>query len=139
MIPVELTAFDAVVNESGVQLTWKTVCETNNAGFEVQHRKEETFEKVGFVREAGTTSQPQRYRFQVGDLAPGQYAFRLKQVDVDGSSKFGPAVEVGVRARLLFRPPSEPDCQHRSLHSRGPQERNRQCLRGAWPVRADGL
>lgn len=101
VIPVELASFDAVVEKTNVLLTWETASETNNAGFEVQHRKEGTFTKVGFVRGAGTTSQPQSYRFRLEELSPGQHAFRLKQIDVDGSSEFGPTVEVAVRARIL--------------------------------------
>ena len=37
-LPVELTAFDAIVNKGEVLLQWETASELNNAGFEVQHK-----------------------------------------------------------------------------------------------------
>jgi len=33
-----LVAFDAVIDGREVLLTWKTASETNNAGFDVEHR-----------------------------------------------------------------------------------------------------
>lgn len=96
VLPVELTSFDAVVNGSDVRLEWQTASETNNAGFEVQHRRDGTFEKVGFVEGAGTTTEPQSYQFRLEDLSPGPHAFRLKQIDIDGSVEFSPTVEVAV-------------------------------------------
>lgn len=101
VLPVELTSFDAVVNGSNVLLTWTTASETNNSGFEVQRRKDEAFEKVGFVEGAGTTTQSQSYRFRLTDLSPGRHAFRLKQIDLDGSAEFSPPVEATVRDRVL--------------------------------------
>jgi hypothetical protein len=123
VLPVELTSFDAVVNGSNVLLTWTTASETNNSGFEVQHRKDEAFEKVGFVDGAGTTTQSQSYRFRLTDLSPGQHAFRLKQVDLDGSVEFGPTVETTIRARVLseIRPNPASDRAQLTLSVKTPQ------------------
>lgn len=101
VLPVELTSFDAVVNGTDVVLTWTTASETNNAGFEVQHRTDTGFEKVSFVEGVGTTTEAQNYRFRVTELSPGQHTFRLKQVDLDGSVEFGPTVDATVRARVV--------------------------------------
>jgi hypothetical protein len=35
---------------------------------------------------AGTTSQPQDYRFRTEPLAPGRHTFRLVQIDLDGTA-----------------------------------------------------
>lgn len=104
VLPVELTSFDVVTDGTAALLTWTTASETNNAGFAVQHRKgqsqtESGFAKVGFVDGVGTTTQAQTYEFRLSGLSPGQHAFRLKQVDLDGSVEFGPTVEVSVRVR----------------------------------------
>lgn len=97
VLPVELTSFEAVVNNQNVLLEWRTASETNNAGFEVQHRAVEHFTSVGFVEGAGTTSEPQHYRFRMVDLDAGLHAFRLKQVDVGGASELTAPVTVEIR------------------------------------------
>ena len=87
-LPVELTRFDAQRTERGVQLRWRTASEQNNAGFRVQRRSDEgTWSTIGRRDGAGTTSQPQRYRFADTDLpyAADTLAYRLKQTDTDGA------------------------------------------------------
>lgn len=39
-LPVELTRFEARVDQDQVHLSWQTATETNNAGFEIQHAAE---------------------------------------------------------------------------------------------------
>ena len=97
-LPVELVQFDAVADEADVHLSWQTTSETSNAGFEVQHRRGEaaSFVQAGFVQGAGTTTEVQRYRYQIADLPPGQHTFRLKQVDFDGSVQYSNEVAVEI-------------------------------------------
>ncbi len=103
-LPVELVAFDAVVNGTEVRLAWKTASETNNAGFEVQHTPGAAtvhatalpWETLGFVEGYGTTEQPRSYTYRVEDLAPGRHVFRLKQIDFDGTFEYHAEVEVVV-------------------------------------------
>ena len=97
LLPVELASFAAVQNARDVVLTWRTASETNNAGFEVQHRTDGPFRAVGFVEGVGTTSEPQQYRFRHADASAGTHAFRLKQVDVGGASSLSPVVTVTVQ------------------------------------------
>lgn len=96
MLPVELVAFDALLDGNTAVLTWRTVSETNNAGFEVQHRAAQAYEVLGFVEGAGTTLVPQDYVYTVSGLSPGPHRFRLKQVDYDGTLEYSPEVEVVV-------------------------------------------
>jgi surface protein len=96
-LPVELAGFDATSDHEAVHLTWNTVSETDNAGFEVQRRPDgaEAWTDVGFVEGAGTTDQPRQYRYTVEkDLAPGTHHFRLRQVDTDGSAHLSRAITV---------------------------------------------
>lgn len=96
-LPVELSHFSAVLDGDLVTLSWRTASETNNAGFEVQHRYYDgVFEPVGFVEGHGTTLEPRDYRYQIRDIDPGRYVFRLKQVDYDGTFEYSPEVEVFV-------------------------------------------
>ena len=91
-LPVEIGTFDALSDGADVTLAWTTTSEKQNAGFEVQHKVNDTFEAMGFMEGAGTTSQPQTYSFRADDLAPGQHTFRLKQIDLDGSFHYSPTV-----------------------------------------------
>jgi len=86
-LPVELAGFDARLDGSDAVLSWRTLSETNNAGFDVQVASGEAdFLTVGSVDGAGTTTEPQRYTFRVPNLDPGVHRFRLRQVDVDGTT-----------------------------------------------------
>lgn len=96
-LPVELVAFDAVADGRSVLLRWQTASETNNAGFRVQQRRGDgPFEPVGFVPGAGTTTETQAYQHRIDELAPWAYAFRLQQVDTDGTVHPSPVVEATV-------------------------------------------
>jgi hypothetical protein len=98
-LPVELTAFDAVVQgDAAALLTWRTSSETNNAGFAVEHRApgQTRFQEVAFVEGAGTTTEAQTYRHRTEPLAAGAHAFRLRQLDFDGTPTPSPVVEVTV-------------------------------------------
>ncbi len=94
-LPVELSAFDVTLDGDRARLTWATASETNNAGFEIQTRRdgEAAYSRVGYVEGYGTTNEPQAYSYQVADLSYGTYSFRLKQIDFDGGFSFSPAIE----------------------------------------------
>ena len=96
-VPVELTAFDAVTDGRDVLLSWATASETNNAGFDVEVRSAEAdWQRLAFVDGFGTTSEAQRYTFRAEGLTPGLHAFRLRQVDFDGTATLTSEVEVAV-------------------------------------------
>ena len=99
VLPVELTHFTASRTESGVELQWRTASETNNSGFEVQHAPGDSTSRgpwtsLGFVDGAGTTQVPQTYRFRATDVDPGRHRFRLKQVDLDGTTRVSAVVSI---------------------------------------------
>jgi hypothetical protein len=94
-LPVELTAFEALRSGENVTLGWRTASETNNSGFEVQHRRDgESWSTLTFVEGAGTTTNPQSYRYQTDELKYGTHKFRLTQVDRDGSQSKSETVNV---------------------------------------------
>ncbi|WP_022836835.1 T9SS type A sorting domain-containing protein [Salisaeta longa] len=97
-LPVELTAFTATANGQAVTLRWQTASETNNAGFYVQHRAPgASWSTLRFVEGAGTTTTPQRYAFTAEALSPGTHAFRLRQVDLDGTATLSDLRTITVR------------------------------------------
>ncbi|GAB5518552.1 MAG: hypothetical protein RhofKO_08030 [Rhodothermales bacterium] len=104
VLPVELTMFEAKANQDDVLLQWHTVSETNNAGFEIEHRAEEhVWKRLNFVSGQGNTLEAQAYRYTVPNLAPGVHSFRLKQVDYDGTFAYSPEVEISVAVAETYR------------------------------------
>jgi len=97
VVPVELTSFTASVIENNVTLNWITATELNNSGFDVLRSTEETvWEKIGFVAGFGTTTEIHSYSFVDENLASGQYTYRLKQVDYDGTFELSDVINVEV-------------------------------------------
>ena len=101
-LPVELTAFDAALDDGAVQLRWATASETNNAGFEIERAVNGTegWTQIGFVKGAGTTNAPRQYRFADAQLpfTATRATYRLRQVDTDGAFAYSPEVEVALNA-----------------------------------------
>ncbi|GAA4381535.1 alpha-amylase domain-containing protein [Hymenobacter koreensis] len=93
-LPVSLAEFTAQRQGSGVLLTWATVAEKNNAGFEVEKSADgRAFRRIGQVSGQGTTAARQQYRFLDADAAPAAY-YRLRQLDTDGTATFSAPVFV---------------------------------------------
>lgn len=97
-VPVELVTFTAEVSRDIVELAWTTATESNNFGFEVQRQKlpDGQWFEIGFVSGAGTTSEPISYEFADVGISPGDYAYRLRQIDTDGAFEFSPVLHVVV-------------------------------------------
>jgi hypothetical protein len=97
-LPVELAAFDAnVTDDRSVRLQWQTTSETGNSGFRVQRSVSGTsWSTLGRVEGAGTTDEPQSYRFTDSSVpyASDSLQYRLAQVDVDGTANFSDPVTV---------------------------------------------
>lgn len=92
-LPVELApAFNAIAHGASVTLHWRTLSESNNAGFEVQHQQGSHFEPLGFVEGYGTSVVARNYQFEIKDLPPGRHVFRLKQIDFNGGFEYSPEI-----------------------------------------------
>jgi hypothetical protein len=102
VLPVELSAFEAVKDGRDAVLRWRTASETNNSGFAVQQLREGAFHEIAFLAGAGTTSRPQRYNYRVRNLEPGVHTFRLEQMDFDGAATPSHAVEVTIPLATSF-------------------------------------
>ena len=115
-LPVEITSFSANAHGTNVELSWATATELSNHGFEVQRTvisdqssvnssqivnrksKIENWAKVAFVEGAGTSNAPKSYTYHDVASSAGKYAYRLKQIDHDGSFKYSGQVE----AQIVF-------------------------------------
>jgi hypothetical protein len=103
IIPVELTSFAASVNGTSVNLNWSTATELNNSGFEIERKSSSsTWTKIGFVAGHGTTSEAKNYSYSDNNLSTGNYSYRLKQVDFDGTYEYSNIVEADIVAVEKF-------------------------------------
>ena len=89
-LPIQLTSFAANAEGSGVALSWQTASEINNFGFEVEKdtaRLRQIFTAIphSFIPGHGTTLVPQTYTFVDSNATAGTWAYRLKQIDLDGT------------------------------------------------------
>ncbi len=107
-LPVELQSFKAT-NQKGstVELEWSTATEVNNYGFEIERKviksgKENSeinsdWEKVAFIEGAGNSNSTKVYSFKDKNPVGGTvFAYRLKQIDIDGTFKYSDEIEVKV-------------------------------------------
>ncbi len=102
-IPVELTSFTANAVDGNVLLRWETATEINNSGFQVERKTSGSeFSVIGFVPGFGTTTEPRSYSFSDQNVQAGNYTYRLKQIDFDGTFEYSPEVEVEVIAPAEF-------------------------------------
>lgn len=105
-VPVEFSSFSINVTGNDVTLNWVTATETNNRGFDIE-RAEKTgndplWVKVGYAAGNGTTTEPMAYTFTNRHVLPGSYAYRLKQIDLDGSFNYSGQVDAEVAVQLQF-------------------------------------
>jgi hypothetical protein len=100
-LPIQMASFAAnVVRNNQVEVGWRTVSETNNYGFEIYRKRGDAgdWAKIGFVQGHGTTLAPQSYSYLDEGLSFGKYVYRIKQVDLDGTSETFPEMAVTVGA-----------------------------------------
>jgi hypothetical protein len=95
-LPVELITFTANANQGRVILNWSTATETNNRIFEIERRAVDDgqFITIGFIEGHGTTTEPKDYTYMDVNVVPGQYYYRLKQIDFDGSFEYSNILDV---------------------------------------------
>ena len=107
-IPVELTSFTAKYLNDEVVLNWQTATETNNSGFEIERsqkskvKNQMDWTQISFVEGRGTTTEITNYIYMDKITEPGQYTYRLKQIDFDGSSTYSQVVEVNISSPIDF-------------------------------------
>ncbi|MEQ9298513.1 MAG: T9SS type A sorting domain-containing protein [Cyclobacteriaceae bacterium] len=95
VLPVELTSFTATYVAPNVRLKWATASELNNDYFEVQRSADGgLWTTLGRTSGAGTTNEPQVYRYIDQEAYSGGWYYRLLQVDYDGATEFSNLVWV---------------------------------------------
>ena len=101
VLPVELASFNVISKGGNVELNWLTATEVNNKGFEIERKTDNIWINIGFVSGKGTTTYPSKY-FYTDNLKnesySGSIAYRLKQVDYDGTYKYSKEIDVQVKS-----------------------------------------
>lgn len=91
-LPVTLANFNAVQRSSKVNLTWETLFELNNDGFEIERRiGNGAYQKIAFVdsKAPGGNGDAFSYSFEdATNLPKGVTYYRLRQVDLDGRATY---------------------------------------------------
>ncbi|MCB2409206.1 T9SS type A sorting domain-containing protein [Hymenobacter lucidus] len=97
-LPVQLASFTGQATDQGVALRWKTASELNASRFEIERAaKGAPFQVLGSKAAAGNSTTARSYAYLDENAAAGTYAYRLHQIDVDGSAAYSPVVTVTVK------------------------------------------
>jgi len=97
-LPVELTFFAGTLNGNNVELRWRTETEVNNYGFNIEKSVDNTdWLTIGFVEGHGNSNSPKQYNFNDTNVGQsGEYYYRLKQIDNDGTFEYSNVITVNV-------------------------------------------
>jgi hypothetical protein len=89
-LPVEMENFISKVSGNNVELIWTTATETNNQCFDIERSvsNSDEWKKIGTVQGCGTTTDPRDYKFKDRGVVTGQYTYRLKQIDYNGTENY---------------------------------------------------
>ena len=102
-VPVEFISFTANANGSYVTLDWSTATETNNSGFSVERKGTDgNWQTLGFVNGRGNSTVINHYSFLDQNVANGNYTYRLKQVDYNGTYTFSSEISIEILAANTF-------------------------------------
>ena len=102
-VPVELISFTGSAQGNSVNLHWITATQLNNKGFEIERKTgNESYRQISFVKGEGTTSEKKSYSYTDKGLKEGEYTYRLKQIDLDGSVHYSNEINVTVAVPAEF-------------------------------------
>lgn len=96
--PVMLSSFTGSRTAVGVQLRWQTASELKSSYFSVERALDAVnYQPLGRLAAAGTSTSAHAYGYLDAAVQAGRtHYYRLRQVDLDGTSTFSPVVAVAV-------------------------------------------
>ncbi len=103
-LPVDIFSFTGTRNHTAVLLKWETVTEKNNSGFAVERYTGNDWQQVGWVASqaiGGNSNNALDYIYTDPNDSKSVSQYRLRQVNLDGQSKYSKIV--------LVNSASEPD------------------------------
>jgi hypothetical protein len=100
LLPVQMQTLSVSGSALSASLQWQTATEIENYGFAIERRTVDrvgsSWKEIGFVAGSGTSSSPHAYSFDDNNLSAGRYAYRIKQIDHDGTFQYYGNAEVVV-------------------------------------------
>ena len=119
-LAVELTEFTVKLKEQDALLAWTTATEKTNEYFAVERSTDAfIFSELGKVKGFGTTTAPTSYNFtdnQVAEKLRGTVYYRLRQVDTDGTTTYGPVRTVVISGQPAYAVSVYPNPTTDELH-----------------------
>ncbi|MFH0734003.1 MAG: T9SS type A sorting domain-containing protein [bacterium] len=96
--PVELSSFYATVDNNNVILGWQTATELSSIKFQIERKKsdENNWKTVGEILSHGTSYVVNNYSFKDNNIITGQYFYRLKNINTNGSYEYSKEIFVSV-------------------------------------------
>jgi len=94
VLPITLANFSGIQKDGSNLLQWSTKSEQNSAYFDIQRSENGSdFTTIAKVNAAGNSSVVKNYQFTDNELSTSSvFYYRLKMVDIDGTSKFSPII-----------------------------------------------
>ncbi|HUI63594.1 MAG TPA: T9SS type A sorting domain-containing protein [Bacteroidota bacterium] len=110
-LPIQLSSFAVnVTSDKAAKLDWATTSEINNYGFAVQRKaaQEADFVEIPgvLIPGHGTTLAAQHYSYTDESVSLGDWSYRLRQIDLDGSSHLSGAVTVSIEPTVVSETPA---------------------------------
>lgn len=91
--------FGEVLENNSGRLYWQTYSERNNSGFEIQKSFDgQTWETIGWVDGAGSSTSPLDYEFIDPDVSQQGHYYRFRQIDFDGVVSYSNLVLLSLKA-----------------------------------------
>jgi hypothetical protein len=103
-LPVQLSDINATAGDNNIEVSWATIAEVNNKGFEIQRSLDgNRFQKLGFIEGKMNSFTEEQYTFDDNSAqANTLYYYRLKQIDVNGEFEFSRIVNAKIEAPNRF-------------------------------------
>jgi hypothetical protein len=103
-LPVEMTTYSATVNGQTVTLNWATATEVQNSGWDIERSNGNSqWTKIGFVQGSGNSNSPHQYSYVDKSIKQnGEYTYRLKQIDDNGTTVYTREVEAVINVPLTY-------------------------------------
>lgn len=100
---VDLTAFEAVVEEGIVSISWTTASERNSNYFRLERSVDKVlFYEISTVDAAGISSEVINYQITDQNPLPGTSYYRLAEIDYEGNEKYSEIIEVSYVTNLIM-------------------------------------
>ncbi len=77
-----------LVDGEDVVFAWRTLSESGNYGFEIQHLEEAEYRRAAYIPGAGWSSETLEYEVRIRGLRPGVHTFRLASLGIGGKVSY---------------------------------------------------